>query len=168
MNMRVFIGIKLNDCISEIKSIIENLKVEGGQANYTKLDNIHITLEFLGEISVMDIEKIKEIFSFVKQKCFEISLNKITNFKNMIILGVQNNEHLNLLQARLNESLKQRGFLLQNRKYFPHVTLARKSNIEIKKDINLICQVKEIILFSSSRINNELIYKPLFWKKLED
>jgi len=166
--MRAFIGIKLVDCISKINSIIEDLKQKDKYASYTKLNNIHITVEFLGEINEKDIEKIERIFSSLDFKFFEISLNRIENFKEMLILGVQNNKDLNLLQARINANLRSDGFLLQERKYFPHVTLARKTDIQIKENINLSSVIKEVILFSSARINNELVYKPILIKQLKE
>lgn len=165
--MRAFIGIRLDDCISNIVSIMDDLRQRDKTANYTLLNNIHITLEFLGEINELEIKKIEDIFSKIYFNSFEITLNKVSRFKNMIILGVKQNNVLSNLQGFINKELKLEGFLLENRKYFPHVTLARKSNLEINKDINLQSKVNEVILFSSERINNCLTYTPILRKKLE-
>lgn len=165
--MRAFIGIKLDDCIFDIVSIINNLKQKDEKANYTLTKNIHITLEFLGEINNSQIKLIENIFSKLDFKAFKITLNKVTNLKNMLILGVQDNNYLNLLQKYLHEELYYNGFTLQNRKYFPHVTIARKSNLKVEESINLTSKITEIILFSSSRINDELTYTPIINKKLK-
>lgn len=165
--MRSFIGIKLNDCITNIASIIDELRQVDKNANYTLLSNIHITIEFLGEINEEDILKIKKIFSNLNFNSFTLNVDSLKNLRDMIILGVETNQYLNLLHGLINSELKKAGFTLQDRKYYPHVTICRKSNLNLLKSLELKSDINEIILFSSSRINNELVYAPILIKQLK-
>lgn len=165
--MRCFIGIQLSDCTTAIETIINELKLIDNNANYTKTENIHITIEFLGEIDVLDINKIQDIFSNLSYNSFTIHLEKIKNLKDMVVIEVKDNKSLRYLQSLLNKELRDRGFILQTRKYYPHVTLARKCNFFISEDVNLSSEIKEVILFSSDRINNELVYTPILRKKFK-
>lgn len=163
--MRAFIGIKLNDCITDIASIIDEVRQLDKNANFTLLNNIHITIEFLGDINEEDILKIKNIFSKLDFNSFTVKMDSLKNLRDMIILGVEKNRYLNTLQGIINSELKKVGFNLQDRKYFPHVTICRKSNLNLLKPLDLKSKVNEIILFSSSRINNELVYTPILIKQ---
>lgn len=164
--MRTFIGIRLDDCISEIKAIIDDLKREDNDARFTILSNIHITLEFLGEITLDQVEQIKDIFNSFEFSSFNLEVDKITNLRDMIILGVKGNKDLKYIQNKLRNKLRESGFNVDSRKYYPHVTIARKSKNKITKDINLKSTIKELILFSSERINQDLVYMPILTKKL--
>lgn len=164
--MRTFIGIRLDDCISEIKAIIDDLKREDNDARFTILSNIHITLEFLGEITLDQVEQIKDIFSSFEFSSFNLEVDKITNLRDMIILGVKENKDLKYIQNKLRNKLRESGFNVDSRKYYPHVTIARNSKNKITKDINLKSRIKELILFSSERINQDLVYTPILTKKL--
>lgn len=165
--MRAFIGIKLDDCTANIVDIIEELKLKDSRANYTLINNIHITIEFLGEISEADILKVKDIFNSLDQPSFEVELNKITKLRDMIILATSKNRFLNSLNGFINSKLIDNGFTLQNRRFYPHVTIARKSSLDIEHTISLKSIVKEVILFSSSKIDDQLFYAPIITKQLK-
>ena len=164
--MRAFIGIRLDEAIDSISLIIKDLKLKDKYANYTSLKNIHITLEFLGEIDKDDIPIIEEIFSTISRKSFEILLDGITKLRDMIIIRISEKEELMVLQADLKKALKKNNIPIQDRVYFPHVTLARKSSLRVDLDYRKRVKIKEIILFSSRRINDNLVYTPILTKKL--
>lgn len=164
--MRAFIGIRLDEAIDSISLIIKDLKLKDKYANYTSLKNIHITLEFLGEIDKDDIPIIEEIFSTISRKSFEILLDGVTKLRDMIIIRVSENEELIALQADLKKTLKNNNITTQDREYFPHVTLARKSSLRVDLDYRKRVKINEIILFSSKRINDNLVHTPILTKKL--
>lgn len=164
--MRAFIGIKLDDAIDDISLIIENLKIKDRFANYTLLNNVHITLEFLGEIQESMVSKIEDIFSNINNDSFNLEIKSLTNLRDLVILDVFENEELIDLQRDLRKSLKEVGITVQDRKYYPHITLARKASIKVYLNYNKVVKVREIILFSSKKINGVLTYTPVLIKKL--
>lgn len=164
--MRSFIGIKLNDCIEDIKNIINHLKQEDKLANYTRIENIHLTLEFLGEIELKDIKKIKEVFQEINANEFNLKINKITNLKDMIILKVKENKELTKLQNTIHDKLESLGFKLEKRKFLPHITIARRTSLRIDQNISLTSKINSIILFESIRLEGILTYIPKLEMKL--
>lgn len=164
--MRLFIGIKLNQIvINKIKTINNYLYSQNIRGNYTNYNNLHLTLVFLGEVKE---ENVKEIIKIVNEtnisKLEEIELYEITNFKEMIILKVRNTKELNDIYNQLFNDLKRLHFNLQERPYFPHITLVRETNVEVQNILEnkiITNEVNKITLFESKRINKELQYIPL-------
>jgi 2'-5' RNA ligase len=165
--MRAFIGIKLKNCFREIIDIQNNLKIHGYKGNFTLPSNIHMTLVFLGEINSQQINDVKDILTNLKYTRFHIQINKIKKLKDMVILEVKESEQLLKLQKEIENKLIDKNFNVEKRKFYPHVTLIRKFNIEINQEIDLETDVEECILFSSSQLNGVLTYTPLFIKELK-
>lgn len=165
--MRIFIGIKLDDCLEEIIKIQEDLKLLDPEANYTKKDNIHMTLAFLGELLERDVLKLKNILDRIDYFSFEIETLKVKRMRDMLILEVKPETALLDLQSILEENLRRAGFYLENRKFYPHITLSRKTKINVDKVYKLKSAVREMIIFSSERSENGLTYRPLHIKKLD-
>lgn len=164
--MRTFIGIKLDSCLAEIETTIKKLHELDTNASFTKLSNVHITLEFLGEISEKDIIKIKEILAKLSFEEFELKTDKLTSLRDMLIISIIDNPKLAKLQLYIHNELLKEGFKLESRKYYPHITLARKARIITTYPLEIKTKVEEIILFSSTRVNNELVYQPLLKQSL--
>jgi len=163
--MRAFIGIKLTDCIEEISNLISELKKQEKNANYTKLENIHLTLEFLGEISENQVEIIRKIFKELNYQKFTLEIRKLSNLKNMYVCYLKENPYLFNLQKIIHEKLKNEKFKLEDRKFLPHITIAREVNKKIDKELNFTSIVDSIYLFQSTRVNKELKYIPIIEKK---
>ncbi|MGD9886435.1 MAG: RNA 2',3'-cyclic phosphodiesterase [Bacilli bacterium] len=158
--MRTFIGIKPLDCLYDLVVVQNNLRTQT-QAHFTKPENIHLTLFFLGEIDDSQIEKVKKVFDKMVFKSFSLEINEITNFKDMIIAKTKKNFQLDGLYKKLKDLLMDQGFLFENRPYFSHITLARETSYQVKKDVSYLFNVNTVTLFSSERDNNGLKYRPI-------
>lgn len=155
--MRMFIGIKPNkNIIQEIINLQKELNVIG---NYTNPNNIHLTLVFLGEIKEKDINKVKRILDKTNISRFNFEIEHLEMLRDIIILKVKDNEILNSLYNSLVTSLWNSGFEIEKRKYFPHITLVRKTSKCRYRYFSLINEVNAITLFSSSTINGKLVYE---------
>lgn len=164
--MRIFIGIKIEDCLERIIEVQDNLRRRDYYANYTRSGNIHLTLAFLGEKGNEEIKKLGETLDQINYNTFDITINKLTNLRDMVVLEVEKTAPLLELQNILRKKLFLAGFSLDKRKYYPHITLSRKTNLQIEEDLLMKECVQEIILFSSERRENVLTYRPLHIKKL--
>lgn len=166
--MRAFIGIKLNDVLNDIINLQNMLKIKEHNANYTLEDNIHLTLSFLGEINLEQIETIKDILNKININSFVLKITKVKKMKDMIILEIEQNHNLINLQKNIELCLLKNGFNLENRRYYPHITLARKTSQNIEKTVSIISKIRECALFSSERVNNRLTYIPVYVKPFND
>lgn len=166
--MRAFIGTRLNDCNHKILEVQDFLKSEDPNANYTRFENLHLTLVFLGEVNNKEIGVLKKILDNIDRSAFVITTRKLMIMRDKAVLEIEPHNHLNALYDELTDELQKNGFLSERRKYYPHITLSRKTRLNLEKEIVMSSNVDEIILFSSERIANLLTYTPMHIKRLED
>lgn len=138
--MRLFIGIVLPENIKKkIEGIEKELKKKVKEAKVVKMENLHITLKFLGEVREEKIgkidEKLKEVSEYFAP--FNVSVGKVGNFpegKKMRVLwvGVESNGALKKINFKIEKALSTIGFKEENR-FKEHITIARfKSTPDMK------------------------------------
>jgi len=123
-------------------------------ASWSRVENIHLTLKFFGNVDVDRIEKISHaIDQAVKDlSTFEIEVGKTGSFRTQVLwIGVSDpSEKLTALHQRLGS---------EDRAFKPHLTIARIRRPEGARRLvnahlqmqfeNLSVLVKEIVLFRS-------------------
>jgi 2'-5' RNA ligase len=177
---RIFIAIKV-EAGETLLSMISSLKsgLIKDTIRWTAIDNIHITLVFLGDTEDNVTEEIRLM---LKEKCtgagkFKLHLNGCGIFRSMndpriIWTGVGPSDDLTALNETIQDGLKQTGIKLEDRPYNPHLTLGRIKRIsDIKKLKTLVEQfreseiqvvpVNEVILYESLLLQSGPVYKPL-------
>lgn len=165
--MRVFIGISLETlALNRVMKLQEGLAKTGLRGNFTAKSNIHVTLEFLGEENGDRIEKIKEIIDKVDFSEFTLKITKLKSLKEMVILEVEKDPSLCALQGGLRNELRNNHIRVDDRPYYPHITLVREAKIDFIKDLSIESKVNKITLFSSDRINNRLVYTPIYEREI--
>jgi len=140
--MRVFIGIKLNEnCIESIKRELKSFKKIGSPIKWTRDENIHLTLKFIGEINE---NKLEELISKIQERINEIIQFKMIirgfgAFKRNGILtifwtGVEKSKELYKLYTLIEDSCHSIGIKKELRDFVPHITLGRnKKNYNFKR-----------------------------------
>ena len=131
--MRVFIAIEISDgeILKKIQTFQNELKIK---AKPTKIDQIHFTLQFLGEISEETCEKVKTMLKNLEFTRFELSLRGVSafpNFRNPRVIWIGcdklGTEKLSDITKAIGNNLKPLGF--ENEKKFkPHLTVFRVKN----------------------------------------
>ena len=178
--MRLFIAINFDeDTKNHIKNIREKVKKDARQGRFTSRSHMHLTLEFLGEVSN---ERKKDIISEMEHVAtgpFTLSLSHLGYFKrrdgNIYWLGIKENKHLMDMQKELHKLLLERSFKLEKREYRPHITIGRRVKLsntfnsdQLKESIGKIhIDVHSIDLMKSQRIDGKLIYRTIFSKPLK-
>ncbi|SHH12917.1 RNA 2',3'-cyclic phosphodiesterase [Tepidibacter thalassicus] len=174
--MRLFIGIyPPKEIIEYIYNIEEYLISKGIIGNYTKKENIHLTLKFLGETEEYKLSDIKKILNNYKKLNIHLKIDKISYFKrnNQAILwiGLSGDiEKLTTNVINLNDDLLKLGFQKETKKFKPHITIARKvkldnlslriiNNIQMK---GLNFKINEINLIKSTLTKKGPIYETLY------
>ena len=145
--MRTFIAIEIP---SEIKSALATLQTElrraGADVSWTKPENLHLTLKFLGEVDerrIVEIEKACVSLAAEFQP-FTLSLDNTGVFPNVrqprVIWAGLSGEIGNVVEMhrRLDERLALTGFKREEKGFHPHLTIGRiKSNKKTRELIAL-------------------------------
>ncbi|MDY0390493.1 MAG: RNA 2',3'-cyclic phosphodiesterase [Desulfobulbus oligotrophicus] len=127
MNKRLFVGIDLPE---EICDQLKPLCCGLPGARWVPLEQLHLTLCFIGETDGSTFLDIKEALSEIVAAPFSLQLRGVGAFPprgqpRIVWVGVEKCEPLMVLQRKITTRLFQLGLSLENRKYSPHLTLAR-------------------------------------------
>ena len=129
-----------------------------------KKSNLHITLEFLGQVSKYDQQQFIEKSNHIQVEPFELELTSIGWWKKPGILWI-GPQHIPQSLTNLVESIKQiveqQGLETDKRSYKPHITIARK----VKQDqlpeqsIDIRWQVNSFALIESKSTDTGVVYQ---------
>lgn len=121
--MRLFTAIPLP---KETKDQIFELTRNRLPVPYVNTTNLHITLNFFGELTDAEIEKVRQIFleTAKNQKSFLVEFDAVKKFHQQIHMTVRPNPELSELQSKFEKAFAVSGFQFQDRNYYPHVKLA--------------------------------------------
>lgn len=174
--MRVFIGIELSPSVKT--SLMDwqlQLKPYSIKGNFTTPTNYHLTLQFIGEATMEEIDVFKSIVSSIAKssRSFELALIHVGEFpkKNKSILwaGPDSRRSLNDLYDKVHQAFSLHHVAVEKRPFTPHVTLGRNivltdafETIKKEQSWNTIpIIVDNVTLFESTRINDQLVYRAI-------
>ena len=163
MDLRCFVAIDIPDPVKkEITEMADILKKYDADIKWVNVENLHVTLKFLGstpEKSVPEIREslLKAVSSF---QPFYIKINGTgvfpdRKFARVIWVGVENGEMLPELAADIDVSMSLLGYKKEEREFKPHLTLGRVRSRE--GTANVVNELdnfkdKEFGLFTVDRI----------------
>lgn len=136
---RCFISVDFPGNIrKEIQKVQDKLPEFMGKK--TELENIHLTLKFLGEIDETKLGEVVKRLREIKNEKFKIKINKIGVFSEKFVriawVGVDSEEEeskkLWKLQGEIDDKLK--NLFGKERRFMGHVTIARVKNLKDKKE----------------------------------
>jgi 2'-5' RNA ligase len=160
--MRLFIALNFNDETRlRLVTLQEELRSYSESGNFSLSENLHLTLAFLGDCDVRQTSVAKAAMDSVKFEPFTITVEQIGNFRgDLWWAGIRLTPQLTKLQHELSQALKNNGFVLEKRRFSPHVTLGRKVITDVKPWYiePFIEVVDKIDLMKSERINGKLTY----------
>lgn len=129
--MRLFIAIDVPLKIKESLLKICEMLPKDLDIKMNKVKEFHLTLKFLGEVPEEKLPLIKEKLTEISCKNINLKLEKVGFFKNrggyinVIWAGCSENKNLSILQKNIETKMEEIGFAPENRKFSPHLTLAR-------------------------------------------
>ena len=125
--MRLFVAVCLSrEMKDEISGTIRSLKKSGVRGRYVPVDNLHMTLAFIGETD--DVEKVEEALSKVRWEPFFLSLSGMGNFGDIVWIGSGENKALSAAAAGVRAALEEAGIPYDRKKFVPHITLIRRAS----------------------------------------
>lgn len=176
--MRLFIAIGFSDENRKILfDDVQMLRKCALQGNTTKLDNLHLTLAFIGDVPNSVYRKVCAVMDVMRSDCFELTFNKFGRFEQsdgmLYWIGAQKNPVLLTLQENLVNALKSYQIPVDLKRFKPHITMGRRmvmqedfSEKEFEKQLIPVTQkVTYISLMKSERVDGKLVYTEVYRKK---
>jgi 2'-5' RNA ligase len=149
--IRAFIALELS---AEIQKRLEGIsaqlkeRLEGAPVRWVPIENIHLTLKFLGDVSLANIDMLEKILIAVSSmhRAFEISAGGLGAFPKIqnprvIWVGLEAPAELPSLQHAIDLETARLGYAREDRPFSPHLTLGRVSRNASAGDIRKIAEV---------------------------
>lgn len=156
---RLFVAVELPD---EVKQQLRRMQADAPSLRATKVDNLHLTLHFIGDADLNVIGQALESIS-ASSAAFELRLGGVGRFggrgRELILwVGVEPSPDLQQLHRQLGFLLAAAGVKVETRPYSPHITIARGRSprraeidcfLERHRDVTAAFAVDSIALVSS-------------------
>jgi len=163
--MRLFFALNFsNNTKARLVSLQDELRLQSVGGNFTAPENLHLTLAFLGECSPKQLISAKIALNLMKIELMNIQIDCLGCFRrdagDIWWAGVAENDALMKLQRELSNKLISVGFKLDNRKYNPHITLARDITVHSSlREIEPFDEtILEVELMKSERMRGKMVY----------
>jgi 2'-5' RNA ligase len=129
--LRTFIAVKIAETV-ELRRLHARLAQLGDRFRPVALDNLHVTLKFLGDTSSAQVPEVAAIAKRVVEDrpAMLVRLSGVGAFPNarrpsVVWVGLQDSETLGKIAGDLNRELALLGFAPEERAFQPHLTLLR-------------------------------------------
>ena len=167
MALRCFIAIEIPEAIKKaIISSIDSLKKSGADVKWVSPENIHITLQFLGETEEARIPSIKEALDkiLLPYSPFYIKIAGVGCFPDarrprVIWVGTEESQPVINLQGDIARGMAKFGYREEERNFTPHLTIGRvKSNRNTRELSRKMDEIKAAS-FSGFEVQNITLMK---------
>jgi 2'-5' RNA ligase len=169
--MRLFVGLSIPRQVAEGIFLIQ-AGVPG--ARWQTREQLHLTLRFIGEVDGRDANAIDDVLSAISVAPFELALKGVGEFggkhPQALWAGVRDPEPLSHFHRKIENAFQRIGLPAEERKFTPHVTLARLRGAPRERVIDYLADhahysspafdVTEFILYSSTLTPNGSVYVP--------
>ena len=151
--IRAFIAVDLTDeirtcldqVITQLRKSLENIPVR-----WVPAENIHLTLKFLGDVSVSNLDMLKEILQTEvgAHHPFDFSVGGLGSFPStrqprVLWVGVEAPPELSVIQRGIEGAMERLGYAREDKPFSPHLTIGRVSRNATAKDVHMISGVLE-------------------------
>jgi RNA 2',3'-cyclic 3'-phosphodiesterase len=168
--IRLFVALALPDPVAESLALLQ-AGVPG--ARWSERDQLHLTLRFIGEVDGRDANAIDDALSAIQAPPFMLQLKGVGEFggksPRALWAGVASPEPVVHLQRKIEVALQRIGLPAEERKFTPHVTLARLRATPRGRAIDFLAdhalyasepfEVASFILYSSTLTPNGSLYR---------
>jgi len=163
--MRLFVAL---DLPWEVKEELSDLSCNLPGARWVPTDNFHLTLRFIGEANRLQAEEIDLALASLRGRSFEFSLSGLGWFEkngrvNTLYVGVERNEDLARLQAKVETALNRCGLAPEKRRFTPHVTLARM-DMNVTPALTSFVQANNLYRSARIRADNVTLFSSFLGK----
>lgn len=189
--IRAFIAVDLSpEILERIEQVSLDLRarMKDVPVRWVPVENIHLTLKFLGNVSTANLEILKDILGKVVSSHSEcdISVGGIGAFPKphnprVIWVGMEVPQELVTLQHNIEIETARLGYSREYRPFSPHLTFGRVSRNASAQDVHAIAEVlenykvgflgatrlKTVYLYRSDLKPDGAVYTPIYSATLE-
>jgi len=176
--MRLFIAVNFSDELkSRILEVQERLRSQSTRGSFTRPENLHLTLAFIGEAPEERLTDLRAIIDTINSPSFDVRFNRTGCFthsrKELWWIGAEQScpgvTSLKSIHDKLIHDLLDAGFHVDQRPFNAHITLAREVRRldPIVLDCpEIILRVNRVSLVKSENIRRVLTYTELMGRDL--
>lgn len=158
----------------QLGSVVEQLRLDvfcGGRK--TKLQNIHLTLLFLGDVDAGRLPVLRQVADGIREsetRAFDFTIEEIGYWRHNRIVYLAPRAlpaELGHLVSRLENGVLNAGFPLESRPYAPHITLMRNARCPASPvfapelPAPITWRAREWLLVKSEQTSGGSAYAPL-------
>jgi 2'-5' RNA ligase len=150
--IRSFLAISLPAQILQVvEDLMRLLRPFSSGLRLTRLESLHLTLKFLGNIEEGSISAIEQEAVQAGRLCspFSLCLEQLGFFPNssrprVVWVGITHDPGLIRLQQQLEDGLARLGFERERRAFHPHLTLARVKSQKNRRSLVDVLRNREV------------------------
>ncbi len=156
--IRTFIAVNLNPEIKEYLTSLQNiLNIPESKIKWVEKNNLHLTMKFLGYISLEQTELIKSELKGIANRCSPLTIKLSSNIgifptykmPRIIWVGIKEGiSELKELYNSIENNLSNKGFPREDRDFSGHITIGRVKFIKDKANFIQILKRIEVNNFS--------------------
>jgi 2'-5' RNA ligase len=169
--IRLFVALALPDSVAESLMLLQG-GVPG--ARWSTREQLHLTLRFIGEVDGRDAAAIDDALATIRTPRFTLELKGVGEFGSKhpraLWAGVRDEAPVLHLQRKIESAVQRVGLQPEERKFSPHVTLARLRGPPRERVITFLAThalfasepfaVNVFILYSSKLSASGSLYRP--------
>lgn len=161
--MRLFVAVQLSgEMKTAVTGAMHELKKAGVKGSYVPLQNLHLTLAFIGETK--ESASVKEALQGITFKPFRMAFAEMGSFGDLLYVGMKGNQGMSGAVKAVRDALDQAGIDYDRKKFVPHITLVRKAagNFKGVKAPAGDMMVKQISLMKSEQKDGKRVYTEIW------
>ena len=167
--MRLFIAVRFPENITKaLSDTMTDLRSQGAGGNFSRAENLHLTLAFLGEVRLPD--GVCRAMDKVTVLPMRLELGGSGSFRDLYWVGFKESPELTDYVKKLRVQLKKEEIWFDDKQFNPHITILRKAkhteNVQIHVR-NEAFTAKKISLMRSERIEGKLVYTEIYSKEFD-
>ncbi len=190
--IRAFIAVDLTpEIYQRLEQVSAQIRQRLGEApvRWAPVENIHLTLKFLGDVSLTNLEMLKKLLQaeVAGHRIFEISVGGIGSFPTIhrprvVWVGVEAPPELGSLQCGIETEMERLGYAREDRPFSAHLTMGRVSRNATSQEVRKIgealdsikvgflgvAQIREVHLYKSDLKPKGAIYTRIFTTPLHE
>jgi 2'-5' RNA ligase len=170
--VRLFIAVNFDSGTLCRLSALQRRLAELGRGNFSREENLHLTLAFLGEVAVSRADAVRAAMDNTGFEPLTLVFERTGCFGrqggSVFWVGIAKNPALFALQRELSANLAAEGFALESRRFEPHVTLAREFVPYGGEKLTFepfSTRAEAMSLMVSERVGGRLRYREIYRKK---
>jgi 2'-5' RNA ligase len=168
--MRLFIAVKPHSLfLKALETISGELKRLLPKVSFVPIQNMHLTLCFIGETD--KIELLKTVINGIPFNSFNMEMGRLGTFgrgdSTLIWVGLNSCQALETISAAIRVKLLENGINFDSKPFRPHITVARRALLPAGFSIASVSTPKEIIkcnkieLLKSEKYEGKPFYTPV-------